>query len=398
MKKCFITAALAAMLAFPADVAAQGWLRNLGEKAADKAIEKLENKGKKDKKDKKAAQEEEESEQQAEPAAKSEPAKRQTESAYAKSDFVPGDVVFFADDLEGEQLGEFPSQWDLANGNAEVAKHDGRMCITLENNDARIMPLIKGNINGYLPDQFTFEFDYWCNDEDDYNACYHVLFNYGDGFDEALYVVTEDCLRWAVLKPNDEGLYGDGSISAIEHKNDWNHFAMSFNKRALKVYINGTRVANLPNVKAPTAIQLGGEGWDDHRYFMTGFRLAQGAVPLYERVMSEGKIVTYAITFDVAKATIKPESMTEIMRIKKLMDDNPTLNFEVQGHCDSTGSAATNDKLSQQRAEAIVLKLVELGIDRSRLAAVGKGSREPIADNGTDEGRARNRRVEFVKK
>ena len=65
--------------------------------------------------------------------------------------------------------------------------------------------------------------------------------------------------------------------------------------------------------------------------------------PIYDRVMSDGKIVTYAITFDVGKATIKPESMTEIARIQKLMQDNPSLCFEVQGHCDNTGSAATND-------------------------------------------------------
>ena len=90
--------------------------------------------------------------------------------------------------------------------------------------------------------------------------------------------------------------------------------------------------------------------------------------------------------------------MTEIARIKKLMDENPTLKFEVQGHCDNTGSAATNDKLSQQRAEAIKAKLQEMGIAADRLTAVGKGSREPIADNSTADGRAKNRRVEFVKK
>ena len=63
-----------------------------------------------------------------------------------------------------------------------------------------------------------------------------------------------------------------------------------------------------------------------------------------------------------------------------------------------SGSAAVNDKLSQQRAEAIVARLVELGISKSRLTAVGMGSKVPVADNSTDEGRAKNRRVEFVMK
>ncbi|MDO4497679.1 MAG: OmpA family protein, partial [Bacteroidales bacterium] len=82
----------------------------------------------------------------------------------------------------------------------------------------------------------------------------------------------------------------------------------------------------------------------------------------------------------------------------KLMQGDASLNFEVQGHCDATGSDKVNDPLSQKRAEAIVAALVEQGIAASRLTAVGKGSHSPLADNSTEEGRAKNRRVEFVKK
>jgi outer membrane protein OmpA-like peptidoglycan-associated protein len=109
-------------------------------------------------------------------------------------------------------------------------------------------------------------------------------------------------------------------------------------------------------------------------------------------------IVTYDITFDVNKAVIKSESMTEINRIKMLMDQNPELRYEVQGHTDSTGTPDSNQKLSEKRAQAIVDKLVEMGISRSRLTAVGKGQYSPIADNSTEEGRAKNRRVVFVAK
>ena len=80
------------------------------------------------------------------------------------------------------------------------------------------------------------------------------------------------------------------------------------------------------------------------------------------------------------------------------MQEDPTIKFEVQGHCDNTGSDAVNDPLSQKRADAIVTALVANGIPADRLSAVGKGAHEPIADNSTDEGRAQNRRVEFVKK
>lgn len=115
-------------------------------------------------------------------------------------------------------------------------------------------------------------------------------------------------------------------------------------------------------------------------------------------VQETERIVTYDITFDTGKATLTAEADTEIMRIRDLMVKYPELRYEVQGHCDNTGSDAINDRLSQQRAEAIVARLVELGVSYDRLTPVGKGSKEPIADNKTEEGRARNRRVVFVRK
>jgi outer membrane protein OmpA-like peptidoglycan-associated protein len=179
---------------------------------------------------------------------------------------------------------------------------------------------------------------------------------------------------------------------------DFNHIAISFNKRALKFYINGTRMVNIPRCDAPTRFQLfsyQGEAQDER--FIKNIRMAKGAVPLYDRMMSDGKIITYGITFDVNKSTIKPESMGEINRIATLMKENPDLKFSVEGHTDGSGNAAANQTLSDARSKAVVDKLVSLGIEADRLQAAGKGQTSPIADNGTDEGRAKNRRVEFVK-
>lgn len=178
----------------------------------------------------------------------------------------------------------------------------------------------------------------------------------------------------------------------------WHKCQMSFNKRAWKVYIDGVRVTNAPNVVQPgwfyieavTSESMG-------KYFLKNVRIAKGAVPLYDRMMSDGKFITYGITFDVGKSTIKPESMGEINRIVTLMKENPDLKFSVEGHTDSTGNEASNQTLSEARSKAIVDKLIELGIATDRLTASGKGQSSPIADNGTDEGRAKNRRVEFVK-
>ena len=143
--------------------------------------------------------------------------------------------------------------------------------------------------------------------------------------------------------------------------------------------------------------------------YITSVRLAKGGVELYDRnaqdmsavekaIMESGKFVTNNILFDTGKATLKPESMAEIQKVADYMKKNPSVRFEVQGHTDSQGSDKINDPLSQQRAEAIVKALVGLGCDEFNLRAVGKGSHEPVADNSTEEGRAKNRRVEFVKK
>ena len=156
-----------------------------------------------------------------------------------------------------------------------------------------------------------------------------------------------------------------------------------------------TRIVNAPNVAQGKwfAIETESSGT---AFFIKNVRIAKGAVPLYDRMMSDGKFITYGITFDVGKSTIKPESMGEINRIVKLMQDNPDLKFSVEGHTDSTGNAASNQTLSEARSKAIVAKLVEMGISADRLTSAGKGQNNPIADNGTDEGRAKNRRVEFV--
>jgi outer membrane protein OmpA-like peptidoglycan-associated protein len=151
------------------------------------------------------------------------------------------------------------------------------------------------------------------------------------------------------------------------------------------------------------------EFWEDHVDYITNIRLAKGGVELYDRnaqsmtpiekaIQETGKFVTNNILFDTGKATLKQESMIEIMKVADYMKKNPNVRFEVQGHTDNQGSDKINDPLSQQRAEAIVKALEGLGVDGFNLKAVGKGSHEPIADNKTEAGRAQNRRVVFIKR
>jgi len=342
--------------------------------------------------------------------------KKQTESAYAKSDFVPGDEIIFDDDFSNERLGEFPSRWDLLGGYAEVGSLEGRKVISFTDDGyGEVQPLMKDQKH-FLPDVFTLEFDLYLGTGE------------GDGFADnewSLIFGNRDLpnwngrvtwvdlwfrpwggdvtMRWTAQKPNGgDDNAGEKDLSMFNpdsplKENAWNHFAFSFNKRAFKGYVNGLRIINIPSAKMSSHFWFLHSG--AYKYgCISNVRLAKGAVPLYDRLASDGKIITYAITFETGKADLKPESMVEINRIAKLMQENPGLEFEVQGHCDATGSDKVNDPLSQKRAEAIVAALVEQGIAQARLTAVGKGPHQPIASNSTDEGRAKNRRVEFVKK
>ena len=321
------------------------------------------------------------------------------ESAYAKSDFVPGDEIMFEDDLVGEQMGEFPSKWDLLEGNAEIASVNGKTVINLTDISTEIMPLMKNQKN-YLTEAFTLEFDFLGGSDEKSIYCDYIIHLKNiEGEDVATINLNGTASGWAYTSwITASGEQRENRSAAPAKEEEWNHVALSFNKRALKVYLNGSRIVNIPNCARPQYFTLQRSIWADHRNLMTNVRLCKGAVPLYNRLITDGKIITYAITFDIGKANIKPESMTEINRIAQLMKDNGDLKFEVQGHTDNTGTVAGNQKLSEQRAQAIVNKLVEMGIDANRLSAKGMGQSAPLADNSTDEGRAKNRRVEFVKK
>jgi OOP family OmpA-OmpF porin len=156
-------------------------------------------------------------------------------------------------------------------------------------------------------------------------------------------------------------------------------------------------------------IKEGNELWvevvpfnDGNDYYLTlvvkeGIKQDVTASSMLDALNREGRIALY-INFDTGKATVKPESQPIINQIVQMLKANPGLMISVEGHTDNVGNPKSNQTLSDERAKAVVAAIVAGSIDAKRLSAVGYGQDKPIADNSTEEGRAKNRRVELEKK
>jgi outer membrane protein OmpA-like peptidoglycan-associated protein len=114
--------------------------------------------------------------------------------------------------------------------------------------------------------------------------------------------------------------------------------------------------------------------------------------------LNKDGFIALDILFETGKSVIQKESLPIIDQIYEMLKGAPNMKISIEGHTDNVGDAASNKKLSNDRAKSVVDVLIAKGIDKSRLSSIGWGQEKPVADNRTDEGRAKNRRVEIVKK
>lgn len=315
---------------------------------------------------------------------------------WSKYDFVPGTNVIFEDDLTAEENGEFPSRWDIKRGNVENAILDGEKVIMFRST-SEIIPWLDDPENDYLPDVFTLEFDCYFSADRNYET-YSIYFydrknqEYVSGMDYAT-------IYWNRVLLGDFSSYYPGiSNSAFCKEEGWRHISVAFNKRSMKIYLDDTRLVNVPNFGSnPTGITIYGTNDRDKYSYIKNIRIAEGGIKLYEKFQQDGKIVATGIRFETGKWTLKPESMGIINKVYDMLEEHPDINLSIEGHTDNVGDADFNMELSEKRADAVMNTLTSMGIDKNRLSAKGYGETVAIGDNSSPEGRANNRRVEFVK-
>ncbi|MGH9594839.1 MAG: OmpA family protein, partial [Bryobacteraceae bacterium] len=121
------------------------------------------------------------------------------------------------------------------------------------------------------------------------------------------------------------------------------------------------------------------------------------ASSLSDEIAKTGHVAVYGIHFDTGKATLQPDSDQVLAEVVKLLGQSPDLKLRVEGHTDNSGNAAANMVLSEKRAPAVVAWLTGHSVAGARLTAQGFGQSKPVADNSTEDGRAKNRRVELAK-
>lgn len=334
--------------------------------------------------------------------------------SYSKYDFVTGEKVIFFNDFSNAEIGDFPAEWNT-NGSGEV--------VTTNNFPGR---WLKTDIASYqavwtdkllkLPENYTIEFD--------------VVPTVGEGKGMAgwgfriMQAINPKAWDGGAV-PGKAGFafgyeyYGRPYYRAYDNQLDGNfwdmnghqedktfwekenhkyHVAIWVQKTRIRVYHGEGKMFDLPRAIPDPSTKFDRIRFDVGSLMFTNFRIAVGMPDMRNKLLTEGKLVSYGIYFDVNKDVVKPESYGTLKEIAQVLSENPDVKIKIVGHTDSDGDDASNLDLSKRRGAAVKNELVKtFGIDAARITSDGMGEKQPVAANDTPANKALNRRVEFIK-
>lgn len=347
----------------------------------------------------------------------------QSMEVYRKFDFVPGEKILAIEDFSQDAVGDFPDKWNT-NSSGEIVTIEGRegKWLMVQNKGLLIPEFIT-----LLPENFTFEFDLICNrDFDFYSTAFFFdiasLKNQADymiwkqhsyenrnGVEfrfHPMYATKKSGFSEYKVYENGKELSKNLIVTGQFHSQTNNHVKVSVwrQKQRIRIYMNEEKIWDVPKALNATMkynsiiFALVNSRHTTDRYYIGNLKLAVGAPDTRNKLITEGKFITRGILFDVNSDKIKPESYGALKDIANVLSENPELKVRIVGHTDADGDDQPNLDLSKRRAEAVKKTLIdEFGIDASRMEPDGKGETEPVDKNLTPEGKANNRRVEFIK-
>lgn len=344
---------------------------------------------------------------------KTQEVKQEGLKSYSKFDFIPGEKVIFFEDFSQDAIGDFPALWNT-NGSGEVVTtnlYPGNWLLSKYQAYCAIWTdkLIS------LPENYTLEFDVITTSADNNQNMddYYVTLlktknlNSIDGGSMPgesgfiLHVEGYGVPRYRAYYhgKEDEQLDISGNNDEEKNKQVLNkkyHISIWVQKTRLRLYLNENKVFDLPK-----AVSLE-KRYDRFRVegscLISNIRIAVGAPDMRNKLLTEGKLVTYGIYFDSGKDIVKPESYGTLKEISKVLQENPDVRVKIVGHTDSDGADAANLELSKKRGEAVKNELIKtFGIDAARLESDGLGETKPVAPNDNPANKALNRRVELIK-
>jgi len=323
-------------------------------------------------------------------------ASAQPDLTTGKADFIPGDKTIFYDDFTDMAGDEPPPHWKVRGGTAELRTGGGVRQLTVTSRRVVLTPNLTA-----IPKNFTIEAEVKYNGHD--TVANRRFFKKAGG--EAMF------FRAAVVYDKLSFFFkvGNETITQQYLQMNWSQpvkQALWAQNGRLRFYINGQRVfdvnqIDLPELAAPEVTLEAGPGGrnePDRHVGIRFIRFAESTPDFSQMISSSGRYVTHGILFDTDSDRLKPESAPVIKSIARGLETNPNLKLQIAGHTDSTGNADHNLDLSKRRAEAVRAVLVaQFKVDAARLTTAGLGATKPIDSNDTPQGRAQNRRVEFVR-
>jgi len=176
------------------------------------------------------------------------------------------------------------------------------------------------------------------------------------------------------------------------------HIAIWVQKARIRLYQDQHKLFDLPKAFPLASIKMDRIRFEEGAAMVSNIRIAAGAPDMRNKLLTEGKLVSYGIYFGVNKDIVKPESYGTLKEIAAVLNDNPAIKIKITGYTDADGVDAANLDLSKRRAAAVKNEFTNsFGIDATRIETYGKGEMQAVAPNDTQVNKALNRRVEFTK-